>query len=119
MHMLDLTKTYAKVFNQKRKLYYDKNITLKCLNVNTVLVELFDNWFLDPKSTNELASGEDYLELVIADIKNELDFKLKVANSFEIQGARYKKVQLEFPTNGVGTKVWRFRVAPTGEQHDS
>jgi hypothetical protein len=116
--MLNLTKTYANVYNQKRKLFYGNNITLKCLKGNKVLIELFDNWFLGTRAINNLALGLEYYELDIADISNNLSEILKTIDRFEIAGIRYKKeVGSEKPL--LGTKVWRFRIAPTGEIYDS
>lgn len=112
--MLDLTKTYAKVYNQKRKLFYGNNVSLKCLSINNVLVELFDNWYLDTRTITNLANGDEELYLEIADVNNNLDLNLSVANTFEVNGLRYRKLQMEAPI--AGTKIWRFRVAPTGEK---
>jgi hypothetical protein len=113
---INLSKVRAQLNNVKRKLYYGDTASLKLINVNTIVLELKDNWFLSPSVTSNLAIGAEYWDLYISDISNdlELDKLLKLSTAVDIQGERYKISQYTRP-RGL-TRQWNIRLESTGEK---
>ena len=115
--MVNLTKVRVKLNNVKKKLYYDADIpTLKILNINEVLLELSDGWFMPTTVTSNLAIGAEYWDLSIADVPDDIDLKeyLNLATQIEVDGERYRITQYTRPRGA--TQEWKLRLQATGER---
>ena len=113
---LDLTKVRRRLNNVKRNLYYGEDVTLRFYDVNTLVLELEENWFMSVGATSNLAIGAEYFELAVAESDDDDDIKLEdiipMASAIEIAGERYKIVQYERPR--ALTRQWSLRLESTG-----
>jgi hypothetical protein len=111
---IDLTNVRARINNVKRNLYYDAGTTLTFYDINEILATLTENWWMQISPTSNLAIGQEYFELSVADVDDSLDLSkiIPFASAIGIAGEKYKVVQYERPR--ALTKQWRLRVGSTG-----
>lgn len=114
--VVNLTRVRARINNIKKKIYYDKSIQiLKLYNVNDLVLELENDWFMGTFPVSNLATGAEYFELYIADAPDSTDLNeiLPSVTTVEIDGERYRIIQYFRPR--IATKQWYLRVETTGE----
>lgn len=113
---VNLTSVRARLNNIKKGLYYQDAAPIKLLNINDVILELDQDWFMPITVTSNAAIGAEYWDLYIADRDNSinLDDIIPNATAVEVEGEQYRIIQYTRP-RGV-TKQWHLRLESTGER---
>lgn len=115
---VNLTKVQAKVNDIKKKIYYDSTISpLRLYNVNELLGELTEGWFLSTFPVSNMALGAEYWELSVVDLDGGLDLTkiIPMTTAVEINGERYRVMPYARPR--IATKKWYLRIETTGERY--
>ncbi len=67
MAIINLTDVKSTINDVKRNLFLEDDLTLKFINVSTVLLEVSEGWYLDKNPQRELSSPEFYQISVVAE----------------------------------------------------
>ena len=111
---LDLTDVRAKLNNVKRGLKFEEDVVANFYNVSTLILALSEDWHMRSLNVRTVAN-EPLYEMSVADVEDEMDLNntLPLVTAVGIDGLKYKIVQYDQPEGA--TKVWKMRLAPTGE----
>jgi hypothetical protein len=114
--VVNLTKVRARINNIKKKIYYEDSVkTLQFYNINDLLLELDNDWFMGTYPVSNLATGAEYFELYIADVPDNINLEeiIRETTTVAMNGERYRIGQFFRPR--IATKQWYLRVETTGE----
>lgn len=112
---IDLTKVYGNINTIKRDLFYDRELVLKFMNLNDVLLPVERGFYFRKNPTSNLAIGAEYWECAIADDQDDLDLENIIPLTTHIVlGTEKFKISQYFRPRGL-TKQWKFRLESIGE----
>lgn len=117
---LDLTEIKSTVNTLKRDLFYNDTYTIKFMNVNKLLCELTEGWYISKRPIQNLAIGAEYFEMSVVDVEDGLNLEpliplvtqVRVGNTEKYE--TYKIAQY-FRPRGL-TKEYKFRLESIGEK---
>lgn len=112
---LDLTTVKQQINNVKRNLFLEEGLTLKFINVSTVLLQLEDGWYLDKSPERDNASPEFYL-LSVADTELNLDKIIPKTTSIKVGEVEYGSFQYTRPRES--TKEWLIKLQSLNMKRD-
>ena len=115
---INLTHVKFQHNNIKRNLFFQRGMTLVLLNINEVLAELTDGWYVSKNPEADLNIGGEWFFASISDTpRDDIDLREVIGNTNRVRfgSETYKAAQVFRPRQL--TKEYLLRLEPQGTEN--
>lgn len=111
---INLTGAYAQVNNIKRNIFYDSTLTLKFFEMNKLILELTEGFYIRKSPSTNLAIGAEYFEAsVLTDDTIDLEQIIPRCDRV-IYGKNQYRIAQYFRPRDI-TQKWNLRLESSGK----